>query len=723
MKFKNLRFFSTPVITAFIFVSVTSLLYLLFTTNAGLNYTLQTIDKFLPGKLTVNSVQGSLSSPIILTKIRYQAQDIDITIDKLYLQWQLFELFYGKLFINKLSIDNANVFINPSSKKADNKTDVNLDYLKFLRIKIITLNNININYGSYKLQLNGSFADNWNFRWHLNLLNIKNLMPDIDGSLSFDGRIDGTRFQPRFTVDINRTSLEIANTLKLAIISGTLQAQQTPRGFLANLHIQGNPSFQINATLLLPNPTTKSLLTSEQHIQGEANLTITQLNNFSKINDAVGNLYGHLRAEAKLLGTLKKPQYIAQLQINDAKIIVPQYGINLANIQFKAVTDSHTVQWLGSLRSGNGNLKLTGTTKLAQNNFDTLLNISGDNFTAVNTPHYQIYASPKLTVQYQNKVLAINGDIKIPKANITIGAENEDIIELSNDVVFSNEKSAADSFNIPLTARIQLLLGDAVKINMQGLKTNLNGKLRLQLDSARNIPFAAGQINLTQGRYKYLGQTLEIQPSSRITFTGGPVDDPHLQVQAVKVIQAIPPSSSLNNNFIGGISAPPTWNDTIAITLGARVQGTAKNPQISLFSTPIALSQADILSYLLLGVPSSQISSNNTQLLFTAASSLGGDGNLKQLVKSLQEGIGLDRLAIESTSVLDTNNPNNTSQNTSLVLGKALSPKLFISYSIGFLQPVNTLQINYLLSKRWSLRSTTSSISNSLDLLYKIERN
>ena len=58
---------------------------------------------------------------------------------------------------------------------------------------------------------------------------------------------------------------------------------------------------------------------------------------------------------------------------------------------------------------------------------------------------------------------------------------------------------------------------------------------------------------------------------------------------------------------------------------------------------------------------------------------------------------------------------------TSVVLGKALSPKLFVSYGISIAEAINTIKLRYTLNKRWSLKAE-SGIEQSADIEYRIER-
>jgi len=55
------------------------------------------------------------------------------------------------------------------------------------------------------------------------------------------------------------------------------------------------------------------------------------------------------------------------------------------------------------------------------------------------------------------------------------------------------------------------------------------------------------------------------------------------------------------------------------------------------------------------------------------------------------------------------------------VLGKQLSPRLYINYSIGLFTPENVLQLKYKLSQRWSLEAQSGTRAGG-DLIFTIEK-
>ncbi|MDQ2994778.1 MAG: translocation/assembly module TamB, partial [Pseudomonadota bacterium] len=61
-------------------------------------------------------------------------------------------------------------------------------------------------------------------------------------------------------------------------------------------------------------------------------------------------------------------------------------------------------------------------------------------------------------------------------------------------------------------------------------------------------------------------------------------------------------------------------------------------------------------------------------------------------------------------------------QHTALVLGRYLTPKLYINYSFDMLDNNNTFRVRYFLNKNWSVQTESSSNGNGVDLLYSFER-
>ena len=86
----------------------------------------------------------------------------------------------------------------------------------------------------------------------------------------------------------------------------------------------------------------------------------------------------------------------------------------------------------------------------------------------------------------------------------------------------------------------------------------------------------------------------------------------------------------------------------------------------------------------------------------------GGD----TLARAMGDRFGIDDVRVES---------NDTGDEASLVVGSYLSPKLYVSYGVGLMDSLNSLNLRYQLSNRWQLEVESGETSGA-DLFFTIER-
>ena len=81
------------------------------------------------------------------------------------------------------------------------------------------------------------------------------------------------------------------------------------------------------------------------------------------------------------------------------------------------------------------------------------------------------------------------------------------------------------------------------------------------------------------------------------------------------------------------------------------------------------------------------------------------------LAQQLGSRVGLEDVSLEQ----------DLSNETSLVLGKYLSPRLYVSYGISLAESINTLKLRYSLNDHWTIRSEMGE-ARGADLVYTIEK-
>lgn len=327
--------------------------------------------------------------------------------------------------------------------------------------------------------------------------------------------------------------------------------------------------------------------------------------------------------------------------------------------------------------------------------------------------------SPDITFNFIKKNITLQGTILIPDGEITPQNVNG-TVGLPDDVVIVGAKKTTD---LPFTPRLKLKveLGNNIHLIYHNLETYLTGHVELT-QSPGTLINAVGELHTEKGIYKAYGQTLKIK-KGRLIYTGGSVMNPGLDVLTVKKIKTVNTGGNVSS-FSGKTSLDSVYTGTQTITVGVEVVGTLDNPIFNLYSSP-SMAQADILSYLVFGFPQSQANGNQYGAILSALSSLNpSTANAGNFTKNLREKWGLTEMTVESVQVF---NPNATSSSnsvvsaTSFVVGKKLSNKLSIHYSIGLFYPISILNLRYQLGKHWAIQSETSTLDNGGDILYTIE--
>lgn len=514
-------------------------------------------------------------------------------------------------------------------------------------------------------------------------------------------------------------NIQINSTLSKHGLETTLQTLQRDKN-------------QLFVYLLLSNYQAKSLPTSKQALHANIDLGLKDLNFLNQLIPELKNTKGIFNAALKISGTFNKPLFKLALNLQQASLDIPVLGLNLKNINYQIHTDKNILLGSGQINSGKGSLEFHTSTDLLKHNLSTLIDLQGKNVTIINNLKYLIIATPKLKIKANIQKIETDGTILLPKVRIKINPKNNNLIELSNDVVFIGDKKKVLTLPFILKTAIKIEAGNDIQLQYQGLNTKLNGSLTIIQDSEHPI-LATGQLKLFPGEYSYYGQSLKLNSNSSLNFANTPINNPIINITASRNILILPVSTSDtstdiksklgSNNFIQS-ALFSSQSMPIQLNIGLNLRGTLQNPHISLFANPsnIIKSQLDMLSYLITGQGSNQLSIAGTQLLLNAAANLGSEkNNIGQLINKVQQDMGLDQLTIGAKPIFDPTK-NSLQQNTSLIIGKNLSPKLNISYSLGLLDQISILQINYLLNKNFSLQTTSSNFANGLDLLYKIEK-
>ncbi|MBV9841245.1 MAG: translocation/assembly module TamB domain-containing protein [Sphingomonadaceae bacterium] len=226
---------------------------------------------------------------------------------------------------------------------------------------------------------------------------------------------------------------------------------------------------------------------------------------------------------------------------------------------------------------------------------------------------------------------------------------------------------------------------DRLYVSGMGLESEWSTDMRV--GGTAGAPVVVGQLQVVRGTFSFAGKRLDLDNQSKVTFDGGTLTNPTLDIRASTTVDAV----------------------TAEIDIGGRAQ----KPQITLTSTP-SLPQDEILSRLLFGSSVTTLSPTEAVQLAAALNSLRGSGGGFSPLGKLRSVAGFDRLRVLGA------NPA-TGQGTSVAAGKYIAKNVYVEV-VTDTRGFTATQLEVALSKALSVLSSTGSFGGSdVSLRYRKE--
>lgn len=426
----------------------------------------------------------------------------------------------------------------------------------------------------------------------------------------------------------------------------------------------------------------------QRALDGELRMNIAALDFVSDLFPQVQNTQGAVTGELRVAGTVGQPQSAGSLALTGGRATLPETNVQLDDVELHLTGDGASGLTVNAqARSGGGTVSAEGRLMLTDSKPEGRIAVKGVAFEVVNTAEAQVAVSPDLDLTLTPEGVALTGSVLVPTAKLTPRDTAESAVAPSGDQVIVEPGDEAEKRTArPFSAKVRLALGDDVHLDGYGLTGRLGGAIEIT-EKPGEPTVATGELRVLKGVYEAYGQQLEIE-TGRVVFAGGPIGEPGVDIQAVR-------------------------RPAEGIVVGARVRGPLASPELSLFSEP-PMAQQEQLSYLVLGRPLGDTSASESSAMSSAALALALKGG-NFVSERINKNLGLDSFGIET-------DPNEAAAEAAFVIGKYLTPSLYMSYGIGLLEPVNTLKLRYAFSKRWRLETESSSEASGGDLIYTIER-
>jgi translocation and assembly module TamB len=538
-------------------------------------------------------------------------------------------------------------------------------------------------------------AASWRFIYSAQDWPLKRILRTLLGWREFDGRLQASGWaeqapgkpwvggstvllhEPTFDMPRNKFRTE-----RIHLGSSRLDLFAEPAAIRANLDLPVDESTQVTGEALVDRRA--ALLSSPLRgrvVGKSAAITVLPLL-VPEIDRAAGSLDG----EVALAGTLGEPRFNGSFRLRDGRLELYRTNLILSNLQAAGAFDGDELRFDASGQTARGKLTIDGNFGWPQGVMTGSMRLRGDELLVADTPELRIFASPDIVLHAGTAGYDVQGEVRIPTARISpreltssVGTSPDERIVGVPDID-EGGPSTADR----IRSRIKVALGEAVRVDAYGLKARLEGDVTVSTipdDVARGN----GTISVVEGQYKAFGQDVRIT-KGLLRYANSPLNEPQLEIVAEREIK------------------------DSDITVAVNVRGTLDNPYIAITSTP-SMSSNEALSYLLTGRSIDTLQSGEAASVNQAAESLAVSGG-GLLLGGLGTRLGLDEVSVER---------NGEEGDTQVVLGKALSQKLFVSYGISIAEAINTIKLRYTLNDRWSVKAE-SGLEQSADFEYRIER-
>ena len=427
-------------------------------------------------------------------------------------------------------------------------------------------------------------------------------------------------------------------------------------------------------------------------LSGSIALQTAQLDFIPLYVPQVDRAAGQLAAQLDIAGVVGAPLLSGSLSLTGGELDLYQVNLAMREATLKARLQSNRLDFDGAAKFGAGSAAVRGALEWRAGSPHGDFTLSGKQLRVADVPEAQIDASPDLAFHIDGDLIRVTGEVRIPRARIAPADLTHAVLASSDEVIVGPATAPASASHYQVTSDVTMALGDDVTVEGVGLKARLSGSITEHVGSDDQVTHATGEFSVAQGDYTAYGRKLEIE-RGRLIFSGGPIGDPGIDIRAIKRFD------------------DPTVGATLA---GINVRGTLRQPQLSFFSEP-PLAQQQVVSLLLAGgglaggqtaagVANTNASrgATNNELLGQGAAIIG---------QQLGSHVGIQDVGVES----------NIYNETSLVLGRYLSPRLYVSYGLGLTQTLNTVKLRYTLGDHWTVRTEAGQVSGA-DLVYTLDK-
>jgi translocation and assembly module TamB len=336
------------------------------------------------------------------------------------------------------------------------------------------------------------------------------------------------------------------------------------------------------------------------------------------------SLAGKVHANGTFAGTLADPQARGEASITGGQFNESATGLKLTNVTLAAQLDQSTVnvsQFSGQDGTG-GSITGQGRISLERDGASSL-RLELQRFRLIDNDLATAVASGTATINRDAKGEAkLTGVLTLNRADVAAnpptptGVTPMDVIEINRQPGAGGGHLQTVNSHAPAVA-LDVSLKAVRGVFLKGRGLNVEMSLDAHVGGDTSAPSLTGTARMVRGDYDFAGKRFQLDTSGYVTLATA-TDNIRLDLTATR-------------------SDP-------SLTAVIRIEGTAAKPLITLTSTPV-LPSDEVLSQVLFGTSTSQLSPLDAATLASAASSLAGGAGF-DLAGNLRTLAHLDRLAL-----------------------------------------------------------------------------
>lgn len=516
----------------------------------------------------------------------------------------------------------------------------------------------------------------------------------LGGSTTFDWHLSGVRARP---VMHGTGRLTDARMGEVHVPFATLSGDYSGRRLGAKVQLYRKDTVVLTATATIPVDLALERVNTRllhDSLTGQIRADSVDLSLLNAISPDFSNGSGTASTLLDLGGTIAHPTVVGTVRVNSGSVGLPRVGVQLAGIRAKVAFTPDSIRidtftaaspgLRGSRLSVSGGLEVPNWRDVQTLGFG--LSLTARNFQALDKRGFaqmQVTGAMQLSGSFARPLL--QGDMTVDKGNLYISdVFRKQVVNLNDpeaytivdtNLVQNRSLLEANPLLDSLVTHLSIpsfavRVGDDVWLRSEEANIKLSGSMTLAKLGTQRIE--SGVLRVSRGTYRLdLGvvqRTFQVDSGS-VTFYGDPHIPPELSIWATYTVRQ--PNRQVTDNVV----------------LIAHISGTPTNPQLDLRSNSrYALSNTEILSYLVFGQPSFSTNPDQTAnpvLQQVAAALLPSVGAV--LERALADQVGfIDYVQVQTGATSDpTTGQSSFLSGTRIGVGKQLGNKTFVTLNAG----------------------------------------